>query len=75
MGENKKTPFNGFLRVVATARILMPGSIVHLAAGRINLAEGQLVLAFARANVVFTGEKLLTAESSRFEADRRLLKK
>ncbi|PUU82584.1 hypothetical protein B9Z19DRAFT_1074440, partial [Tuber borchii] len=65
-----------FLRVVATARILMPGSIVRLAVGRINLTEEQQVLAFfAGANAVFTGERMLTTECSRFEANRRLFEK
>ena len=76
LGENKKVPFDSFLRVVATARILMPRSIVRLAAGRINLTEEQQVLAFfAGANAVFTGEKMLTTECSGFEADRRLFEK
>ena len=76
LGENKKVPFDSFLRVVATARILMPGSIVRLAAGRINLTEEQQVLAFfAGANAVFTGERMLTTECSGFEADMRLFEK
>ncbi|PWW77927.1 biotin synthase, partial [Tuber magnatum] len=76
LGENKKVPFDSFLRVVATARILMPASIVRLAAGRINLTEEQQVLAFfAGANAVFTGERMLTTECSGFEADRKLFEK
>ena len=73
---NKKVSFDSFLRVVVTARGLMPGSIVRLAAKRINLIEEQQVLAlFAGANAVFTGESMLTTECSGFEADRKLFEK
>ena len=76
LGENEKIPLDSFLRVVATARILMPGSIVRLAARRINLTEEQQVLAFfAGANAVFTGERMLTTECSGFKTDRRLFEK
>ena len=76
LGENKKVPFHSFLRVIATARILMPKSLVRLASERINLTEKQQVLAFfAGANVAFTGEKVFTPECSVFEADRRLFEK
>jgi len=76
LGENKKVPIENFLGAVATARILMPGSIMRLAAGRINLTEGPQVLAFfAGANAVFTGERMLTTECSGFESDRRLFGK
>ena len=63
--ENKKVPFDNFLRAVVTARIFMPGSIVHLVAGGVNLNEEQQVLAFFDGvNAVFTGERMLTTECS-----------
>ncbi|KAM0145196.1 hypothetical protein ACHAP3_000319 [Botrytis cinerea] len=58
---NKKVEFENMLRMVATARIVMPKTIVRLAAGRGELSEEQQVLCFmAGANAVFTGEKMLT---------------
>ena len=73
---DKKAPFDSFLRVVATDRILMPGSIVSLAAGRIKLTKEQQVLAFfVGASAVFTGERMLTMKCSEFESDRRIFGK
>ena len=63
--ENKKVPFDNFLRAVVIARIFMPGSIVRLVAGGINLTKEEQVLAFfAGVNAVFTGERMLTTECS-----------
>jgi len=61
LGSNKKIEFEKVLRVVATARLVMPQTIVRLAAGRTELTEEQQVLCYmAGANAVFTGEKMLT---------------
>lgn len=50
-----------FLRMVATARVVLPGSKVRLSAGRSELgAEAQLLCLYAGANSIFYGEKLLT---------------
>ena len=50
-----------FLRMVATARIVLPASKVRLSAGRTELgAEAQLLCLYAGANSIFYGEKLLT---------------
>jgi len=76
MGENKEVPFDGFRRVVTTTRILVPGTVVRLAAMRINLTEeGQVLAFFTGANAVFTGERILTTECSGFDADKRLLER
>lgn len=49
------------VRMVATARILMPRARVRLSAGRRNLSREAQVLCFvAGANSIFFGEKLLT---------------
>jgi biotin synthase len=49
------------VRMLATARILMPGSMVRLAAGRDQLSREAVVLCFlAGANSIFVGDKLLT---------------
>ncbi len=60
--ENQ-TPVSGWeaMRMIATARILMPKSMVRLSAGRVNLSFEQQALCFlAGANSIFMGEKLLT---------------
>ncbi len=49
------------VRMMATARILMPSSRVRLAAGRKQLSPEAVTLCFlAGANSIFVGEKLLT---------------
>jgi biotin synthase len=50
-----------FVRMIATARILMPASMVRLSAGRRSLSREAVALCFvAGANSLFIGEKLLT---------------
>jgi biotin synthase len=49
------------IRTVATARIVMPSTIIRLAAGRQTLSETEQMMCFmAGANAVFTGEQMLT---------------
>lgn len=67
---NEKVEFENMLRMVATARIIMPKTIVRLAAGRGVLSEEQQVLCFmAGANAVFTGEKMLTTAAVEWGVD------
>ncbi len=61
------------VRVVATARLLMPASLVRLSAGRLSLSDEAQTLCFlAGANSVFLGEKLLTTPNPEVDSDRRL---
>lgn len=49
------------VRMVATARILLPHTQVRLSAGRTKMSrEGQALCFFAGANSIFAGDKLLT---------------
>ena len=49
------------LRMIATARIVMPASKVRLSAGRVHMSIPEQALCFlAGANSIFTGDKLLT---------------
>ena len=49
------------VRMIATARILLPASMVRLSAGRLQMSEeAQLLCILAGANSIFFGEKLLT---------------
>jgi len=62
------------VRMIATARILMPASMVRLSAGRLSLSdEAQALCLLAGANSIFIGERLLTTPNSPPERDRALL--
>ncbi len=63
------------VRMVATARIMMPKSTVRLSAGRTRLSrEGQLLCFMAGANSIFYGEKLLTTPNPEADEDAQLLR-
>ena len=63
-----------FVRIIATARIVMPRSIVRLSAGRAEMsAETQALCFLAGANSIFLGEKLLTTPNPEKSEDFRLL--
>src|SRR5271155_2248243 len=62
------------VRAIATARILMPGSRVRLAAGRKQLSPEAVTLCFlAGANSIFVGEKLFTTPNPGPDEDAQLL--
>jgi biotin synthase len=62
------------VRMVATARILMPHSRVRLSAGREQLnREAQILCLLAGADSIFYGDTLLTTSNPAVEADRALL--
>ena len=62
------------VRMVATARILMPHSRVRLSAGREGLSrEAQLLCLLAGADSIFYGDTLLTTGNPDVSADRELL--
>ncbi len=62
------------VRMVATARILMPYSRVRLSAGREQLSqEAQILCLQAGADSIFYGETLLTTGNPAVEADKALL--
>jgi biotin synthase len=64
------------VRMIATARILMPHAMVRLSAGRMSMSEeAQLLCMLAGANSIFFGEKLLTTPNPEFQDDLELLRK
>ena len=74
LGERPKVQAIELVRMIATARILMPRSIVRLSAGRTDLtAESQILCFMAGANSIFYGDKLLTTGNPDVSADRELL--
>ncbi|KAF2144810.1 uncharacterized protein K452DRAFT_222543 [Aplosporella prunicola CBS 121167] len=73
LGERKPVAFPTLLRMVATARIVLPATIIRIAAGRTTMSEEQQALCFmAGANAVFTGEKMLTTECNGWEQDSQM---
>ena len=62
------------VRMVATARILMPKSRVRLSAGREQLGrEAQILCLQAGADSIFYGDTLLTTSNPVVDADKKLL--
>jgi biotin synthase len=61
------------VRMIATARILMPRSYLRLSAGRLSLSDEAQALCFlAGANSVFLGDRLLTTPNPTADVDRSL---
>jgi biotin synthase len=64
------------VRMIATARILMPQSYVRLSAGRLSLSDEAQALCFiAGANSVFLGDRLLTTPNPTTDVDRSLFER
>jgi biotin synthase len=62
------------VRTIACVRILMPRSMVRLAAGRKQMSREAILLCFmAGANSIFTGERLLTTPNPAPDEDAALL--
>lgn len=63
-------------RMIATARIVMPRTMVRLSAGRLSFSEAEQFLMFqAGANSIFNGDKLLTTANPEFDEDQALFQK
>ncbi|MGY0425673.1 MAG: biotin synthase BioB [Polaribacter sp.] len=63
------------IRMVATARIVLPETQVRLSAGRTQMSkEGQAMCFFAGANSIFAGDKLLTTPNPDVDQDMKMFK-
>jgi biotin synthase len=61
------------VRMIATARILMPATMVRLSAGRAEMSVSEQAFCFmAGANSIFAGEKLLTTPNPSFDEDMQM---
>jgi biotin synthase len=70
LANNPKVDTWDMVRMIATARILMPRTMVRLSAGRAEMSQAEQALCFmAGANSIFAGEKLLTTPNPSFEED------
>lgn len=59
--------------MIATARIVMPKSMVRLSAGRVRFSVAEQAMCFmAGANSIFTGDKLLTTPNNEFTDDQKM---
>jgi biotin synthase len=75
LGDRPPVDPLAMVRVIATARILMPNSQVRLSAGRTAMSrEAQILCFLAGANSFFFGEKLLVTGNPAVEADQQLLR-
>ncbi|MDQ3190308.1 MAG: biotin synthase BioB [Bacteroidota bacterium] len=68
-------PIWDMVRMIATARIVFPGTVVRLSAGRTQMSmEGQALCFMAGANSIFAGDKLLTTPNPDFNQDNEMFK-
>jgi len=73
LAKSMKVPFYDLVRMIATARILMPNAAVRLSAGRLELSMAEQALCFmAGANSIFAGDKLLTTPNPEFNEDKQM---
>jgi biotin synthase len=71
--NNQKVDVWDMVKMIATARILMPKAMVRLSAGRASFSTSEQALCFmAGANSIFTGEKLLTTPNPTFDEDQAM---
>ena len=71
--EQQPVPTWDMVRMIATARILMPKSMVRLSAGREQMSkEAQALCFLAGANSIFSGDKLLTTPNPEFNEDKEM---
>lgn len=64
------------VRMIATARIIMPRTRVRLSAGRVRMTHEEQALCFlAGANSIFAGDKLLTTPNNQVNDDQILFDK
>lgn len=71
--EMKRVSVFEMVRMIATARILMPKAMVRLSAGRDAMSIEEQALCFmAGANSIFAGEKLLTTPNPDYNQDKAM---
>lgn len=74
--DNAKVDPLEYVRLVATARIVLPRSMVRLSAGRMEMSDEMQALCFVcGANSIFAGEKLLTTPNPGEDHDQKLMER
>ncbi|MES1197841.1 MAG: biotin synthase BioB [Chitinophagaceae bacterium] len=70
LANNTKVDIWDMVRMIATARIVMPKAMVRLSAGRNEMSIAEQALCFmAGTNSIFAGDKLLTTPNPSFDDD------
>ncbi|MEQ9402493.1 MAG: biotin synthase BioB [Cyclobacteriaceae bacterium] len=73
LAEQPRVPAHELIRMVATARLVMPKSVVRLSAGREGMSLTEQAMCFmAGANSIFAGDKLLTTPNPDFNDDKEM---
>ncbi len=73
MENQPRVPIWDMLRMIATARIIMPKTVVRLSAGRTEMSLTDQAFCFmAGANSIFAGDKLLTTPNPGFNEDMQM---
>lgn len=71
--DQPPVPFWEVVRMIATARIIMPQARIRMSAGRVSMSAAEQALCFmAGASSIFTGEKLLTTANPDHDEDAQL---
>ena len=71
--DQEKVSIWEMVRLLATARIIMPKAMVRLSAGRVRMSMEEQALCFmAGANSIFAGDKLLTTPNPGVVQDREM---
>jgi biotin synthase len=73
--DNPKVDIWDMVRMIATARLIMPAAMVRLSAGRAEMSISDQALCFmAGVNSIFSGDKLLTTPNPAFDQDNAMFK-
>ncbi len=71
--DQEKVSVWEMVRMIATARIIMPEAMIRLSAGRVRMNMEEQALCFlAGANSIFAGDKLLTTPNPNVKSDQEL---
>ncbi|GAA4840881.1 biotin synthase BioB [Algivirga pacifica] len=73
MENQERVPVWDMVRMIATARILIPKAMVRLSAGRLEMPIAEQALCFlAGASSIFAGDKLLTTPNPEVDQDQMM---
>ena len=71
--DQQKVSVWDMVRMIATARIIMPKAMVRLSAGRVRMSVEEQALCFlAGANSIFAGDELLTTPNNGVDEDKEM---
>ncbi|KAJ3736915.1 biotin synthase [Lentinula guzmanii] len=72
--KNEPVSYHTLVRTIAAARVVLPTTIIRLAAGRNTMPESEQAMCFmAGANAIFTGEQMLTTPCSPWDEDKAMM--